>query len=51
MYIKSCSESFKASGHLEDLDVNGKILIWMLKKKGERVWTKFMWLRMETNGG
>jgi hypothetical protein len=30
---------------LEDLDVDGRIIEnWILKKRGVRVWTEFIWL-------
>jgi hypothetical protein len=35
----------------EDLDLDGRIILeWILEKQGE-VWTGFIWLRIEANGG
>jgi hypothetical protein len=37
---------------LEDLRVDGKIILeWILGKDHERLWTGFIWLRIETSGG
>jgi len=36
---------------LGDLGVDGKImLLWILNKYRERMWTGFMWLRVGTSG-
>jgi hypothetical protein len=36
----------KGSDHLEDLAVDGKVILeWILVKYGEGVWTGFIWLR------
>jgi hypothetical protein len=34
-----------------DLDVDGKILVWIWGKQGGKVWTCYMWLRIGTSGG
>jgi hypothetical protein len=45
-------ESLKGRDHLEDLGVNGKVILKLiLKKKGGRMWTGFIWLRIGTGGG
>jgi hypothetical protein len=36
--------------HLGDLDVDGRILNWILKKQNMRMWTGFIWLRIRTSG-
>jgi hypothetical protein len=35
----------------EDLDVDGKIIEWILGKQGGKVWTEFIWLKLGTSGG
>jgi hypothetical protein len=35
----------------EDLEVDGKILEWILGKLDGRVWTGFVWLRIGASGG
>jgi hypothetical protein len=37
--------------HLEDLSIDGKILELVLWKKGGKMWTGFIWLRIGTSGG
>jgi hypothetical protein len=45
-------EYLKGRDHCEDLGVDGRIILeCMLGKYGERVWTGFMWFRIETSGG
>jgi hypothetical protein len=45
-------ENLKGRDHEEDIGVNEWILLeWMLGKYGGKVWTGFIWLRIETNGG
>jgi hypothetical protein len=45
-------ENLKVRDHLEDLGVDGKIILeWILGKYGERVWNRFVWLRTETGCG
>jgi hypothetical protein len=37
---------------LEDLSVDGKIILeWILWKWCDKMWTGFVWLRIETSGG
>jgi len=45
------SENLKGRDHLEDLGVDGKILEWILEKKGGKVLIGCIWLRRGTNGG
>jgi hypothetical protein len=35
----------------EDLDVDGRLLRWILGTYGGVVWTGFIWLRIWTSGG
>jgi hypothetical protein len=38
--------------HLEDLDVDGRIILQLIFKKWTgRAWTGFIWLRIGTGGG
>jgi hypothetical protein len=41
----------KGKDHSEDLDVDGRILKWIVGKYGVRVWIAFNWLRIGTYGG
>jgi hypothetical protein len=52
MFTKFWSENLNGRDHLEDLAVDGKIILeWILKKQVGRVWTGFIWLRIGTSGG
>jgi hypothetical protein len=43
-------ENLKEGVHLEDLVIDGKIILkFNLKKRGGKVWTGFTWLRRETS--
>jgi hypothetical protein len=43
---KYWSESLKGRNYLEDLDVNGRIMLeWILEKQGGKVWTALIWLK------
>jgi hypothetical protein len=45
-------ENLKGSGHLEDLSLGGKIILELiLGKRGRKVWTGFIWLKIGTSGG
>jgi hypothetical protein len=38
--------------HSEDLNVGGRVILeWILEKKGAKLWTGFIWLRIRTSGG
>jgi hypothetical protein len=52
MYIGFWWESQKERGHLEDLDVGGRITLYLILEQYDGVvWTRFMWLRIGTSGG
>jgi hypothetical protein len=45
-------EIVKGKDHLEDLGVDGKIiLVWILSTSGGKVWSGCAWLRIGTSGG
>jgi hypothetical protein len=45
-------ENLKGRDYLEDLDIDGRIIIyWILRKCGGKVWTECIWLRAVTSGG
>jgi hypothetical protein len=51
MCTKFKSGNLKGRDHLEDLGIDGRIILeWILWKWGERVWIGFIWLRIETGG-
>jgi hypothetical protein len=44
-------ENLKGRNHLEDLGIDGKIILeWMLGKWG-KAWIECIWLRIGTGGG
>jgi hypothetical protein len=51
MHKKFWTENLKGRGHVEGLDIDGRIILrWLLRKLGGKVWTGFMWIRIETSG-
>jgi len=47
MHTKFWSENLKERDHLEDLGVDGKVILeWICGKQGENMWAGLMWLRM-----
>jgi hypothetical protein len=52
MHIMFRLENLKGRGHLEDLDVDGKMILErILRKYGGKMLTGFIWLRIWTSGG
>jgi hypothetical protein len=44
-------ENLKQRDHSETLHIDGRVVMkWNLKGKDSMVWTRFMWLRMDTTG-
>jgi hypothetical protein len=51
MHTKYWSENLKGRNPLENLGIDGRILLeWILEKLGETVRTGFIWLRRGTCG-
>jgi hypothetical protein len=48
--IQNLSESLKGRDHSEDQGMDGKILEWIFRKQGGKVWAGCIWLRIGTNG-
>jgi hypothetical protein len=43
-------ENLKERDYLDDLDIDGRILEWVLEKYGGRLCTGTVWLRIGTSG-
>jgi hypothetical protein len=41
----------KGRDHSEDLGADGRRIVSVIKKWGQRAWIGFIWLRIRTNGG
>jgi hypothetical protein len=51
VHAKFWLESVQAREDLKDLDIGGRIILKStFSKFGGMVWTRFVWLRMETSG-
>jgi len=51
VHTKFWLEIFKGREHLEDLGIDGKIILeWILDKFGGKVWTEFIWFRIGSSG-
>jgi hypothetical protein len=49
--LQNFAETLKGKDHSEGLDVDGKIIVdWMLGKYGEKLWIRFIWLRIGISG-
>jgi len=49
---KILSEILKGKDHSEELDVDGKVILWwILGKSGGKVWTGCFWLSIGTSAG
>jgi hypothetical protein len=45
-------ENLKGGDNLEDLSIDGKIILnWILRKEGGKLWTGCIWLRIGSIGG
>jgi hypothetical protein len=45
------AESLKGRDHLQDLDINGRILEWILEKQDGKVQNGLIWLGIGPNSG
>jgi hypothetical protein len=44
-------KNLKGRDHLEDLDIDERIILeWILRKSHGKVWTGFIWLRIQSTG-
>jgi hypothetical protein len=53
MHTKFCRKTSRERDHLEDLEVEGMIMIilkWILNKYSVQVWTGFYWFRIGPSG-
>lgn len=51
-FIKFWSENTNGKDHLRDLEIGGRLILKrILKKKGGRVWPRFVWLNIESSYG
>ena len=51
-YIQGFGGKTSGKDNLEDLDVNGKVILkWIIKKWTGEAWTGLNWLRIWTGGG
>jgi hypothetical protein len=52
MHTTFLLENLKGRDHSEYLGIDGKIILeWILGKKGGKLWTGCIWLRIGTSGG
>jgi hypothetical protein len=43
--------NMRGRDNLEDPALDGRILLKCIKKRGERAWTGFIWLKIQPGGG
>jgi hypothetical protein len=52
IHTKCCFESPNGKHHLENIGVDGRIILkWFLEKESAKICTGFFWLRIGTIGG
>jgi hypothetical protein len=52
MHTELCWGGLRKKDHLEHLGLDVRIILkWIFKKWSGEAWTRWIWLRMETDGG
>jgi hypothetical protein len=52
IYANILQGSLKERSHLDDLDIDGRIIPkWISKKWDGKIWTGLIWLRIVSSGG
>jgi len=52
IYANIWQGNLKERSHLEDLDIDARIIPkWISKKQDGKMWTGLIWLRIGSNGG
>jgi len=52
MHTEFWLETLKGRDHLEDIGVDGTIILeWILEKYGAKVWTGYIWISVGTSAG
>jgi hypothetical protein len=50
-HAKCWSETLNQTDRLGDVGIDGRPLEWNFGKQGVRIWIKFNWLLIDSNGG
>jgi hypothetical protein len=50
--IRVTAGKLEGKSHLGNVGIHGRIILkWSSQQQNKRVWTRFIWLRIRTNGG